>query len=348
MKKRVAVIGYGGQGKWHTEFILDSDVVCLAGVYDIDESKREKARKKGIFVYDSNEAIFFDSSVDIVVIATPNDVHEELSIKALNSGHHVICEKPVALSVESFDRIIEASKHSNKIFSVHQNRRWDKEYLAIKEIVDNLEIGNVFRIENRVHGSRGIPGDWRKKEQFGGGMIYDWGVHLIDQTMSIFPQGIVEIDCNTTHLTNQEVDDGFRLELLFEDGLTAFIEVSTYNFLRLPRFYMQCQNGTALIKDFNSDVSIIKMTKWIEKEVTPVQTSAGITKTMAPRDEYSCSEYTKELPYADVHDFYRNYCDAIDGKCEQMIKNSQVRRVLQVIENAFKSAELRERIKVII
>lgn len=345
MKKRVAVIGYGGQGKWHTWFILDSDVVSLTGVYDINEERRQEARDNGLFVYNSNEEIFADGTVDIIVVATPNDVHEQLCIQALNSGHNVICEKPVTLSVKSFDRMISAAHNNNKVFSVHQNRRWDKEYLGIKEIVDSGELGDIFRIENRVQGSRGIPGDWRKEKKYGGGMMYDWGVHLIDQVISIFPQKIIEVNCDLTNLTNTEVDDGFRLELLFAGGLTAFIEVSTYNFLRLPRFYMQCERGTAVIDDWNSSIRINKLIRWMDKEIKPVQTSSGISKTMAPRDHFSCEEYEKELPDANVHDFYRNFCHTIDGKCEQSIKNEQVRRVLLVIEKAFDSSKNRCRIK---
>ena len=100
--KKVAVIGYGGQGAWHCDQIIKSDVVSLAGTYDIKENRREDAREKGIFVYGSNEEIFADESVDIVVVATPNDVHEDLVVNSLKSGHNVICEKPVALSVEEF------------------------------------------------------------------------------------------------------------------------------------------------------------------------------------------------------------------------------------------------------
>ena len=344
--KKIAVIGYGGQGRWHCEQIKHSDVVELAGTYDIREGCRQLAKSENVFLYDSNEAIFADKSVDIIVVATPNDVHEELSVKGLLSGHHVICEKPVTLSVESFDRIMDASKKSGKLFSVHQNRRWDAEYVAIKKIVDSKEIGDPIRVETRVQGSRGIPGDWRKHKEYGGGMIYDWGVHLIDQIISIFPEKIVCVDCVTTHITNFEVDDGFRMEVTFESGFTAHIEVSTYNFLKLPRFYMQCKEGTCLIPDWKKDVVIGKLSNWQEREVTPVQTSAGITKTMAPRNNTSLEEYSCGLPDCDAHDFYRNLCAAIEGKTEQMIKNSEVRRVLQIIETAFESDELGQRLTV--
>lgn len=346
MKKRVAVIGFGGQGAWHCSFYENSDVVELAGIYDIKAERLELAKEKGFYVYGSNDEIFNDKSVDIILVATPNDIHEELSIKALETGHHVICEKPVALSVESFDRIINTAKKNNKVFSVHQNRRWDSEYLSMKDIIDSRELGEVFRIENRVQGSHGIPGDWRKEKSHGGGMIYDWGVHLIDQVLTLFPQKITEINSYATALLNTEVDDGFRMEILFETGLSAYIEVSTYNFKTLPRFYLQCEKGTAVISNWHSDVEISKLLSWEEENIKPIQTSAGITRTMAPRSKFTCKEYIKPLPKADVHDFYRNFCNVIDGIEEQIIKNSQVRRVLQVIEIAFESAETNNRIKV--
>ncbi len=346
MKKKIAIIGFGGQGHWHSIVSEESGAVEVIGAYDIDDKQNVDARNLGFKAYSSSEEIFADKSIDIVVIATPNDVHEKIAIKALETGHNVVCEKPVTLSVESFDRIMDAQKKSGKLFSVYQNRRWDREYLAMKQLVNSKELSDPIRIETRVHGSRGIPGDWRQEKKYGGGMIYDWGVHLIDQILCIFPQKITEINCTTTHTTNAEVDDGFRLELLFEDGITAHVEVSTYNFIKLPRFYIQCEQGTACIPDWNENVNVTKLTEWNEKKVLPVRTSAGITKTMAPRDNQSTECYEIKLPDADVRDFYRNFCNAIDGNCEQAIKNCEVRRVLQVIEAAFKSDEAKQRITV--
>lgn len=344
--KNVAVIGYGGQGAWHCSQILNSDVVRLAGIYDINESRCKMASDNGIFVYDSDEAVFDDESVDIIVVATPNDVHEELVIKGLLSGHNVICEKPVALSVESFDRMCATAEKSGKKFSVHQNRRWDVDFLAMKSIIESNEIGEVFRIESRVHGSRGIPSDWRCQKQYGGGMILDWGVHLIDQMLQLITEKIVGIDCFVTHYTNCEVDDGFKLELEFESGKTALVEVGTYNFLPLPRFYMQCKKGSAVIDDWQKNTKIARLKAWNEKEVLPVQTASGITKTMAPRDEITLDVYEFLRPVSDVHDFYRNYCNAIEGIEPMAITQSQVRRVLWVMEEAFNSFSERKRAKV--
>lgn len=338
MKKKMAVIGYGGQGAWHCTQAIASDVVELTGVYDIREVRRQAARDNGIFVYDSNEALLNDRNVEIVVIAIPNDDHLEWVVKALKAGKNVICEKPVEMSVEALDKMIAAANESGKLFSVHQNRRWDVDFLAMKQIANSGEIGKIINIESRVHGSRGIPSDWRCEKAHGGGMILDWGVHLIDQVLQIFANEEIDtVYCENTHITNKEVDDGFKLTMRFKSGQRAYVEVGTYNFIALPRFYMQCENGTALITDWREKAKVAKMKAWNEKEVLPVQTAAGITKTMAPRDEITLDEYEIERPKSNVHDYYRNFVAAIDGKAESLIKHSEVRRVMKVMEAAFES-----------
>jgi predicted dehydrogenase len=216
----------------------------------------------------------------------------------------------------------------------------------MKNIIAEGDIGEVIRIESRIHGSRGIPSDWRCHKQYGGGMILDWGVHLIDQMLQLIPEKIKKISCDITNITTDEVDDGFRLNLYFESGKSALVEVGTFNFIAMPRFYMQCKDGSALIEDWQKKCQVAKLKAWCEKDVLPVQTAAGITKTMAPRDEITIDSYEIERPSSDVHNFYRNYTKAIDGKEEALIKNEEVRRVLLVMEAAFKSGESGEAIKV--
>ena len=339
MKKKIAIVGYGGQGAWHAGWALKSDVIELAGIYDIAEKRMQAAKDAGIHTYSSLEDICADKSVDIVLCATPNDVHKDIVVTALKAGKHVVCEKPVALSVAEFDEMCRAAREAGKIFTVHQNRRWDVDYLAMQGLVNSGEIGEVINIESRIHGSRGIPSDWRCHKAPGGGMILDWGVHLIDQMLRLIPEKIVKIYCEVTNITTSEVDDGFNLHITFESGKRATVEVGTYNFLPLPRFYMQAKNGSALIEDWQKKCRVSKLKAWCEKDVLPVQTAAGITKTMAPRDEITLDMYEIERPTSDVHDFYRNLVRAIDGTEEQLIKLHEVRRVLLVMENAFRSAE---------
>ena len=340
MKKNLVVIGYGGMGGWHTQHALTSDCVNLAGVYDILPEKYELARSRGIFAYDSFEAVLADPAVDLITIAVPNDFHKEIAVAALNAGKNVISEKPVTLSSVDLAEMIEAARKNHRIFSVHQNRRWDVDFLAMKKIYDSGELGEVFTIESRIHGSRGIPSDWRGEKEHGGGMLYDWGVHLVDQILQIIKEDIKTVYCRFEHLTNDEVDDGFKLVITFESGKEAYVEVGTYNFIAMPRFYMRARNGTAIISDWREKCRLVRCKYWHESDVIPVQTAAGLTKTMAPRDSVTVDEYEMERPASDVHDYYRNFCKAIDGAETQLVTHDEMMKVMRVMEECFRSVAL--------
>ncbi len=339
--KQVAVIGYGGMGGWHARLILANNVVKLRGIYDINPERSALAEENGIYAYPSFESVLSDPEVDILVLAVPNELHKPLAIEGMARGKHVVSEKPVTLSSADLDEMIDASEQYGKLFTVHQNRRWDADYLMMKKVYESGELGEVFRIESRIHGSRGIPGDWRGKKEHGGGMILDWGVHLIDQMLGIVSDRKIEkIYCRCDHITNYEVDDGFKLELFFENDLVAHIEVGTSNFIQMPRFYMTGTNGSAIVSNWKDEARIVCCKNWEEKDVVPVVTAAGLTKTMAPRDENTITESRMPRPRSDVHDFYRNLVAAIDGKEEQIVTHTQMRRVMHIMEAAFASDKL--------
>ena len=340
MKKNLVVIGYGGMGAgFHVKHALESDVVNLLGIYDIDPEKQKKAEACGIYSYHSLDEVIADTRVDLVTVAIPNDSHLDTVLRCLSGGKNVLCEKPVAMNSGELSQMIAAAERAGKIFSVHQNRRWDVDYLAMKEIYESGEIGEVFEIQSRIHGSRGIPSDWRCEKQHGGGMILDWGVHLIDQILMIVPSKLQSVYCELDYITTKEVDDGFKLHLTFANGCRAHIEVGTYNFISMPRFYMRGRKGTAMIRDWRENAQIVECTHWHENEVIPVQTAAGLTKTMAPRDEITTKTYEWTRPHSDVHDYYRNFVRAIDGTEQQLVTHAQIQRVMKVMEAAFVSGE---------
>ena len=148
----------------------------------------------------------------------------------------MICEKPVTISSQDLEEMIAVSEETGQLLTVHQNRRWDKDFLMIKEILREERLGPVYRIESRVQGSRGIPGDWRQEPEKGGGMILDWGVHLLDQVLLLYPDAVVEtVFATITNITNTEVDDGFTADLRLNNGVHLIVQVGTSNFITLPR-----------------------------------------------------------------------------------------------------------------
>lgn len=342
MKHRVGFIGFDGMGSgYHFDVAHDRSDVCddLApvAVYDVRESQRELARSRGVIAYDNLEDLLANDEIDVVVVATPNQFHCELTCKALEAGKHVVCEKPAAMSPEEFEKMVETSKRTGKLLFVHQNRRFDRDFMLLKHAIETDRLGKVYNINSNFCG--GLMTGWRSFKDHGGGIFYDWGVHLIDQMLFLITSDIDTVSCTCTHITTDEVDDGFKLNIKFVDGKTAYIEVGTFNFIALPRFYMQCKNGTAIITDWREKAKVVKCKAWHENDVLPVQTAAGITKTMAPRDEITTDTYEVEKPQSDVHDYYRNLVKAIDGIEPALIQLSQVRRVMKVMEAAFKSDE---------
>lgn len=334
-----ALIGYGGMGRWHVEKLRTLPEFEIAGVYDILPERREAAVKDGLTAYDSLESLLADASVELVTIATPNDLHRPIAIQAMAAGKHVISEKPVTLSSRDLQAMIDASRKYGRIFSVHQNRRWDEDFLIIKQIYDQNSLGRVFNIESRVHGSRGVPGDWRNTWLQGGGMILDWGVHMLDQLLMLVDEPVVSTFCTVSHVTNDEVDDGFKAIITFGSGLTAQVEVGTSNFINLPRWYMQGENGTAVIHDWALSGEIVKVSDWEKRDAVPVVTAAGLTKTMAPRTEETIQRYPLPKVTSDVRDYYRNIARAIRGEEEQLVTHAQMMRVMRLMEACFKSAE---------
>ncbi len=345
-KLGAAVIGYGGMGSWHVRKMTEqlTDDIEFIGIYDIKPERAQAANENGIFAFESREALLSDERIDFVVVATPNDFHREIAIDAMKHGKNVISEKPVAMNSEELEEMIAASEKYGKIFTVHQNRRWDPDYLTVKKIYEAGTLGRVFDIESRVHGSRGVPGDWRNHKEHGGGMVFDWGIHVIDQALMLTEgRKIKSLYAQTYEITTDDVDDGFKLELKFEGGLNFHVEVGTSNFIELPRWYMLGENGSAVISDWDLNGEIVMVSDWENKDAVPVQAGVGLTKTMAPRNDDSIAKYP--LPYvenkgfSDRSEFYRNFIATLKGEETQAVTHDQQRRLMRLVEAIFESAK---------
>ena len=334
------LIGFGGMGKWHTEILENVPEIELAGIYDIKEEKRKLAEEAGFHTYETEEAMLADESIDVILVATPNDTHRPIALRAMEAGKNVIVEKPATLSLKELTELEDMAGKTGQFLTVHQNRRWDEDLLTVREILKDQTMGEIFRIESRVHGSRGIPGDWRKEKAHGGGMVLDWGVHLFDQIFRLTGERRLKtVYATLTNVTNQEVDDGFTAVLRFEGGLEVLVEVGTNNFISLSRWYVLGENGSAVVEDWDLSGKIVKAFSEEEKEIVPVRTAAGLTKTMAPRREDTIR--VEELPRVpgDIADFHRNVAAVLLRGEEQAVKLPEVKRVMRLMETVFESAE---------
>lgn len=335
-----AVIGYGGMGSWHTRKVKNemSEYAELVGIYDIDPERAKVAEENGIHAFASREELLADERIDLVTVATPNDYHKEIVMAALRAGKNVISEKPVTICSADLEEMIACAEECGKLFTVHQNRRWDEDYLTMKKLLDDGTLGKVFRIESRVQGSRGIPGDWRNQKEHGGGMVFDWGIHLLDQAlMMTLPRKLKTVYAELTNVTNENCDDGFRTTLIFDDGLSFYVEVTTSNFISLPLWYMLGENGTSVIDDWDCNGKTVMVSDWENRDAVPIVAGAGITKTMAPRTDDTIKEYPLDVQKADWGEYYKNVFAYLRGEQAVIVTHDQQRRLMRLVEAIFES-----------
>lgn len=344
MKMNLVIIGYGGMGGYHAECLKKycegnpEFPVCVQGVYDIAPERSALAEKNGYRAYREPGEIWADSSVGAVLIATPNDVHAKYVKAAAKAGKNIICEKPVGMSSREAEEMYDAADKTGVVFEVHQNRRWDDDFLTVKNIVDKGLVGSAYCIESRVMGGNGIPGSWRKEKARGGGMMLDWGVHLIDQMLMMIKASVKSLYCEYSYIYGEEVEDGFQLTVNFENGIRYRIVVATDCFRSLPRWQVYGTEGTATVTDWNLSGGITKVLVREDKNLKGIQAGNGFTRTMAPRMGDSVEEKPLSIIRAEPFAYYKNFAAACAGKAEKAIRREEVVRVYKLMEAAELSA----------
>lgn len=345
----LGIIGFGSMANTHRRLLTETDVrVKVKGIFDINpERERVASEDFGLLVYSSAEELLADQDIDIVLVATCNDTHAYYSIKALEAGKHVICEKPVTMTSKELKKVMKVAEKTGKVFTVNQNRRQNLDFVSMCRQIDSGLIGKPYYIETRVEGSRGLPEGWRQNKAQGGGMLYDWGVHIIDQIMYKFISPVTDIYCKIFNVGNSEVDESFMLILTFSDGLTAQIEVSTNSFIKHNRFFVRGNNGTIAMNWWDGTGKLVYQLKE-DKDFEMSTGKVGPSKTMADRNAGTFEEIDI-LPPTDITDntipSYTQMLDAIENKAELKITPDQAMRVIKVIETAFESAKTGKSIK---
>ena len=343
---KLGIIGFGGMGKWHAQNAPRAGVE-IAAVCDIAEEKQKEAIEMGYRLYTNADELLADPEVNTVILTVPNYLHKEMCIKAAKAGKNVITEKPAAMSVQELDEMEAACKEAGVFFTSHQNRRWDKDMLTVKKAYDEGLLGNIFTIESKLHSGNGYMHEWHLYKKYGGGMIYDWGVHLIDQILFMMPDAKVKtVFEDLKNVLHEEVDDYFKIILKMDNGVTAHIELSTYILKYQPRWLAAGDKGTLVIQSLGGVDGAIYRTGQLLEKLPPqiAESAAGPTRQFAPVPPGGIVEEPLPEIQTDVLDFYRNFSDVIDGKAEQFVKIPSVRRVLAVMEACRKSSETGEAI----
>lgn len=234
---RIAIVGTGNISHSHIQgyqtFAGRCEIVALVDIYP--EKAQEKKQRYGLTnatVFSSHQAMLESGiEIDIVDVCTPPYVHAEISIDALNAGKHVLCEKPMAASLEECDAMIAAQRASGKILSIVAQNRFTDAFWRLKQVVDSGELGKICHAQVDSFWWRGHcyydlwwRGTWEKE---GGGCTLNHAVHHIDaiQWMLGFPKEVVAMMTNVAH-DNAEVEDLSAAIFRYDSGALTQLTAS--------------------------------------------------------------------------------------------------------------------------
>ena len=339
----MAIIGFGNQGQWHCDNIKDRvPEIEIVGAYDIKPEKQEFMIARGIKVFSSPEEIWNSNEIQVVLVSTPNNFHRDYCISAMLAGKNVVCEKPVCMNLKELDEVLAVADKTGLVFTVHQNRRWDVDYRVIKNVIDQNLIGKPYFIDSRLFGCKGLPGDWRSCKETGGGMLYDWSVHLIDQMIDLVKSKPLTVYVEAVKVRFPEVDDCNRILVTFENGVHYQIVVDSWCYIGENRWHVCGDDGTALVPNWGfADGKVIKANiKEIGWEEGFVFTANGRSSTMAPRPVEALQEFVAPVPeMPEWEEFFRNFVNVVNGKEELIVKHEESRLVMKIIDACFRSIE---------
>lgn len=344
---RIAVIGHGFMGHEHETMLSQMEGIRLVGFSDRDPKQLDDVRE-GLKRYESNEALLADPEVDVVLIAANNNQHHDLVIQAAEAGKDIICEKPAAMSLEELDDMVRVTNECGVKFTVHHQRRLDQDFRIMKEIFDQKALGDVYMMKNSLYGFNGNMHDWHVYISEGGGMLYDWGVHLIDQILFMMPEAkITSIYADVRNVINFEVDDYFKILLRFDNHVMAEVELGTYLLADKPQdkwferhWIMSGNKGTAYVDGFEPEGKIVRTTELLTNvRGSRTMTAAGPTRSFGPPAPGKI--VTEDVPKVNTchRDYFENYKKAYYGKEDFLVKIPETRRVLAVMDAVRKSAE---------
>lgn len=337
---RIAVIGHGFMGHEHEKMLSDFPGIRLVGFADRDPSQLDDVRP-GLKRYESDEALIHDPDVDTVLIAANNNQHHDLVIAAAKAGKNIICEKPVAMSVAQLDEMERVAKECGVTFTVHHQRRFDPDFQTAKNIYDSGTLGDVYLVKSSVYGFNGNMHDWHVYKSEGGGMLYDWGVHLIDQILWMFPGVKVQtVYADVRNVINKEVDDYFKILLRLSNHVTAEIELGTYLLTDkaqdkwFERHWLLSGNrGTAYLDGFEPEGKIVRTTHLLTNvKGERTMTAAGPTRSFGPPPAGTLVTEPIEIATTTHADYFKNYCKAAHGEEPFLVKIPETRRVLKLMD----------------
>ncbi|QIW15495.1 oxidoreductase [Pasteurellaceae bacterium RH1A] len=336
---KVAIAGFGYSGRvFHAPFLKADKRFQVVKVFE-RSSQNALEHLEGVEIVRSFEQLL-TPEVDLVIITTPNQTHFDLTKQAILAGKHVLVEKPLAITKAQAEELAELAKAQNVILSVYQNRRFDDAVVAAKEILAQGLIGEAVDCEIRFE--RYAKGKnvkaWKETGEQGTGLVYDLGVHLLDQAVYLFGKPAkIFADIRYQH-EGAISDDNFSIDLWYESGLKVRLAASKYAREPSPHFVLHGKLGSYVKQAVDGQEALLS------QGIQPVgdwnqAIREGILHT---EQENQVIRQSFAGPLRSCQAVYDNLYEAIAEHKPLAITTEQAAYVLGLIEKAFESAKSRK------
>jgi len=336
------IIGLGRIG-WchHANIIMKHDGFKLVAVCDLEDDRLKEAKEAaGCATYRRLNSMLKNKDVELVVVATQSKDHQRMAIQALKGGKHVLVEKPSARTAAGIDRMIVAARNADKLLTMHHNYRLNHEFLYVKEIIDSGILGQVFRLKRRVQGFA-RRNDWQTLRKYGGGMVGNWGIHLVDQCLQLLDSPVKDVWGDVKHVFNPgDAEDDIKAIVRGESGMTLDIDMTSACAASEPTWVVMGSCGTL----------------WIEGKVAHLKTfDPAKLAAIQPNDlhyainrEYGVIPGPDTIPWIDAEEevkpkeeygsYYDNLYEAVREGAELLVAPSSARETYAVLDQVKKGS----------
>jgi scyllo-inositol 2-dehydrogenase (NADP+) len=335
----VGLIGYGAIARAHAASVIATPGLELRAVCDLSAERRTLAeRELSVATHASVGGLLRDQEVGLVVVGTPPSLHADPVIAALDAGKHAVCEKPFAITVDDVDRMIDTAAARQRVLTVYQSRRWDPDYLALRDTVRSGRIGEAFYMESFIGGYSHPCDYWHSHEPISGGTIYDWGSHYFDWVLRLFDGAVTSVSAVAHKRVWHDVTnaDQVRVDLTFAGGAQATFMQSDIAAALKPKWYVLGTHG-AVVGDWRYETMRSRGSagEFIEEALAPADSPAQLT-VYRPSDGGAHEERLALAP-RDEHGFYRNLADHLAWDEPLAVRPEEARRTVAVMEAATRS-----------
>jgi scyllo-inositol 2-dehydrogenase (NADP+) len=258
---RTGLIGYGMSGEvFHAPLIKALEGYELSKVVSSNPEKVYKHFPQAE-VINNVEQLLSDEYIDLVIITTPNTTHHSIAKQALLAGKHVVVEKPFVNHAKDAEELIEIAAMYNKVLTVFHNRRWDNDFLTLKQCIESGALGEIYSFESHFDRFRPqVSQRWREQDLEGSGVLYDLGAHLIDQALMLFGQPETVQGDVLVQRENGVADDYFHIVMGY-GKLRVILHSSCIVKSSGPRFQVHGNKGSFIKFGLDSQEEALKAGK---------------------------------------------------------------------------------------